>query len=294
MTTEQSSPSSPNPSESQGTQKTRRAPQITVRRPGLLFDQVPKHWFGGHALGTHSVNALNLLFPDGERFFVRAVRHYLDRVTDEQLKRDVQKFIGQEAQHGAEHEHFFAALESHGFSIRPMLRAYKFVAFKVLEPISPPVLRLSATAALEHFTATFASLALTLPILDQADPTMRRLLRWHAAEEIEHRAVAFDVLQLVDPSLRMRAAGMFMAVGTLFPFWTLFMLAILWQDRESLSLERLREERKVGSAQTAQRRAATRSAFWAYLKRDFHPLNHDLTPLAQAYFAANPVVEKHK
>lgn len=267
----------------------KKHPQITVRRPGLKFDDVPRHWFGGHALGSHSANALNLLFPDGERFFVRSVRNYLDRVTDEQLKKDVQKFIGQEAAHGAEHEHFFATLEAQGFAIRPMLKAYKFIAFKVLEPISPMVLRLSATAALEHFTATFATLALTQPILDGAHPTMQRLLRWHAGEEIEHRAVAFDVLQLVNPSMAMRAAGMGMAVATLFPFWTLFMLALLWQDRESLSWARLREEQKQAAAPTEARRSATRSAFWSYFKRDFHPLNEDITHLAQAYFAAHPV-----
>ena len=272
----------------------REHPKITVRRPWLTFEDVPRHWFGGHALGSHSANALNLLFPDGERFFVRAVRSYLDQVTDEQLKKDVQKFVAQEASHGAEHEHFFATLEAQGFSIRPMLRVYKFIAFKLLEPISPHVLRLSATAALEHFTATFANLALTQDILDHAHPTMQRLLRWHAAEEIEHRAVAFDVLQIVDPRLRMRAAGMVMAVGTLFPFWTIFMLMLLWQDRESLSFARLREEQQIGKDANNTRRQATRSAFWAYFKRDFHPLDHDITPLAEAYFAANPVVEKTK
>lgn len=264
-------------------------PVITPRRPGLKFDDVPRHWFAEHAIGTHGINALNLLFPDGERFFVRSVRAYLDRVTDEELKRDVQKFIEQEARHGVEHEHFFSALERQGFRVRPMLGAYKFVAYKVIEKASPPVLRLSATAALEHMTATFARLALTHDLLDRAHPTMRALLRWHAAEEIEHRAVAFDVLQLVDPRLRTRVAGMAVALATLFPFWVLFHGSLLWQDRANLSLERLRQERDVAKGELGVRRDAQRRAVLDYLRRDFHPLNEDTTPLAEAYFAEHPV-----
>lgn len=271
-------------------QPAHKRPVITPRRPGLEFDDVPRYWFGGHAIATHGVNAINLLFPDGERFFVRSVRAYLDRVTDEELKRDVQRFIAQEARHGVEHEHFFEALEEQGFRVRPMLAAYKFVAYKVIEKVSPPVLRLSATAALEHLTATFARLALTQPLLDRAHPTMRALLRWHAAEEIEHRAVAFDVLQLVDPRLRTRVAGMAVALGTLFPFWVLFHGSLLWQDRANLSLARLKEERELAKGEMSLRRDAQKHAVLDYVRRDFHPLDDDTTPLAQAYFAEHPVV----
>jgi predicted metal-dependent hydrolase len=276
---------------SRGERASRERPTITPRRPGLHFDDVPRHWFGGHAIATHGANALNLLFPDGERFFVRSVRRYLDHVDDDQLREDVRRFIEQEARHGVEHEHFFAALEGQGFVVRPMLRAYKFLAYKVIERAAPPVLRLSATAALEHLTATFARLALSRDFLDHAHPTMRALLRWHAAEEIEHRAVAFDVLQRVDPRLRTRAAGMVVAVGTLFPFWTLFHLSLLWQDRATLSLERLRRERALLQTHTAARRDATRGAIARYFERDFHPLDEDTTPLARAYFAEHPVLE---
>jgi predicted metal-dependent hydrolase len=273
-------------------QRHRRRPTITTRRPGLEFSDVPKYWFGGNALGTHGANALNLLFPDGERFFVRSVRRYLDSVDDAQLRADVQRFVEQEAQHGVEHEHYFAALEAHGFVIRPMLKAYRFVAFRVIERVAPPVLRLSATAALEHLTATFAKLALSNTVLDHAHPTMRSLLSWHAAEEIEHRAVAFDVLQKVDPRWSTRAAGIAVAVGTLFPFWVLFQGSLMWQDRANLSLARLREERKVVKDKTEDRRVAQKAAVLDYLRRDFHPLDEDTTHLAEEYFAAHPVAAR--
>ena len=50
------------------------------RSPGVDLDApVPRHWFGGNVVATHVVNGVNLLFPAGERFFVRSVNHYLDR-----------------------------------------------------------------------------------------------------------------------------------------------------------------------------------------------------------------------
>ena len=46
----------------------------------------PQHWIDGSALATHLVNGVNMLFPDGERFFIRSVKHYLDQITDESSK----------------------------------------------------------------------------------------------------------------------------------------------------------------------------------------------------------------
>ena len=57
---------------------------IQPRTPDLdLTADIPRHWFGGNALATHLVNGVNLLFPAGERFFVRSVRHYLDKLEDD-------------------------------------------------------------------------------------------------------------------------------------------------------------------------------------------------------------------
>ena len=58
---------------------------------------------------------------------------------------------------------------------------------------SPHAMQLAATAALEHFTAIMAHALLSDPRhLEGASPEAARLWRWHAMEEIEHKAVAFD------------------------------------------------------------------------------------------------------
>lgn len=44
---------------------------------------------------------------------------------------------------------------------------------------------------------------------------MRQMLLWHASEEIEHKAVAFDVLKMVDDSYWLRMRGLIHATITL-------------------------------------------------------------------------------
>ncbi|MFT7127784.1 MAG: putative metal-dependent hydrolase, partial [Pseudoalteromonas tetraodonis] len=67
----------------------------------------------------------------------------------------------------------------------------------VLKSISklPPSMRISATTALEHFTAAMAGMLLDTPdIMEGVDEEITGLWNWHAMEETEHKAVVFDVM----------------------------------------------------------------------------------------------------
>ena len=70
------------------------------RTPRLGFADVPKRWFGGSIAATQVANGVNLLFPAGERFFVRSVKHYLDELDDPELVAQVRGFFGQEGRQG--------------------------------------------------------------------------------------------------------------------------------------------------------------------------------------------------
>ena len=121
---------------------------------------MPRRWFARSVLGTHLANGLNLLFPAGERFFVRSVRRYLDRIEDPQLREDIKGFSGQEGLHAYAHERYFKALEKQGYDIRRFLSFYETFAYGIVEKVAPGQLCLAATAACEHFTATMAANAL--------------------------------------------------------------------------------------------------------------------------------------
>ncbi len=258
--------------------------RITPRSPGLRFEGIPRRWFRGSAAMSHIANGVNLLFPAGERFFVRSVRHYLPRVTDERLRADVRGFFGQEGRHAREHERFFEIMRAQGFDIDGFLETYQRVAFERMERMSPAALNLSVTVALEHFTAVLADNALSDGGLDEADPRMRRLLLWHAAEEIEHKAVAFDVLRAVHPSYALRMTGLGVATVALGIAWVLAVRMLVRQDgtidRVAMKRElaRVRRERQIG-----------RNVFWRgireYVRPDFHPDDRDNYALAASYLA---------
>jgi predicted metal-dependent hydrolase len=269
-----------------------KAPRIKVRAMGFPFRDagIPRHWFMGSPHLTHLSNALQLLFPAGERFFIRSVKHYEDRITDPELKARIKGFYGQEGRHGHEHERLFKVLEAQGYEIESFLAWYEDMAYEKLEKRFSPAMRLSVTAALEHFTAAMGRNALTSDFLDEAHPIIADLMRWHAAEEIEHKSVAFDVFEAVDGRYHVRVAGLFLALVGLTRFWS------------EGTKHFLREEAKMGTDLRAAAKAARenprlqlerkrrgemfRDAILEYLRPGFHPDDIDDYELARAYLSS--------
>ncbi|AUX41212.1 hypothetical protein SOCE26_026220 [Sorangium cellulosum] len=255
---------------------------FTPRKPPVSFEEgLPRHWLGGAAVPTHVVNAVNLLFPAGERFFIRSVARYAERIQDPALRAQMKAFFGQEGHHAKAHERFFELLREQGYEIDRFLRAYERVAYDGIERVCSPELRLSVTAALEHYTALMAEGALSAGTLDTAHPTAKALLLWHAAEEIEHKTVAFDVLKTINPSYTLRIRGFALATLTLTMFWVAALAALLVQE--------------LGQSERAPRRAikgrhsVLKNVFLRglreYVRRDFHPSQNDNIHLAKAYLA---------
>lgn len=169
---------------------------ITVRRMRFTAPaDMEKYWFGGNPLISAFFYAMSATFPDGERFFIDTVRHYQGQVSDPALQQRIRGFIGQEAHHGKAHEDFNGALEAQGFPMAKVAGRAKALLDTARRRLSPQR-QLAITVALEHVTATLAEHALRHPeVLNEMDPTFRDMLVWHAVEEIEHKAVAFDVFR---------------------------------------------------------------------------------------------------
>jgi predicted metal-dependent hydrolase len=182
-----------------------------VRRMDFNFDDVPEYWANDSAGITHFMTALSALFPDGEKLFidsVRAVRYHPAIKDNQALQKEISAFIGQEAMHTKEHENFNASAKRFGHDVEKYERetgaliqgARKWFA-RVVKPfgMTQEMVDLTATTALEHFTATIASQLLVNEHIQKlmSDPTMSYMWYWHAVEENEHKAVAFDVYEAV-------------------------------------------------------------------------------------------------
>jgi len=259
-------------------------PDRTVPTRRISFEEslqtLPKHFAAdGDLILSHLAASLSAVFPDGEDFFVRSVRNFRGEITDPVLKRQVAGFIGQEAMHGREHRAFNNRLDQLGYPTKTVERITK-AGLKARERIFTKKANLAATAALEHFTATLAELVLsnqeTRDLFGHDE--VRNLFVWHALEESEHKAVAFDVYKTVGGSERTRVMTM-NALRYGFVLGMAFQVAIaLVFDRETYRRGKLRK-----SWRTFRRSPVVSKALWSQLKDynrpDFHPDDSDTNEL---------------
>lgn len=202
------------------------APEATIIPRDIRFDipgNATRHWFGGDAIKTIIVDGLSIFLPEGERFFIRSLKHYAAKLTDRELAAEINGYAVQEAFHTREHEDYNRAMASLGYDVEKMEAPIRFAMGRIKNPLH----RLAVTCAIEHLTATFSSMTLRDPaLIEHAAPAYRRLWMWHALEELEHKAVALDVLHAVTPDLPgwkryfLRVAAM---NATIFPFLILFL-----------------------------------------------------------------------
>jgi predicted metal-dependent hydrolase len=183
----------------------------------LAATSVPRDWYGDDPFMTTHLNALSLLFPEGERFFVDSVKQLRHLVTADELRTRVGGFIGQEAMHGKEHRAFNQMLVDHGFTVAPDVDAWLRGFLGIVKKVLSPRAQLAVTCALEHFTAIMAEHLLRDDRMSGSmDPAVASLWMWHALEESEHKAVAFDVYRAAGDGYARRVAIMLLTTVIFF------------------------------------------------------------------------------
>ena len=247
---------------------------VPVRRVALepSFESVPKHFAkDGDLITSHFIAALSAVFPEGENFFIRSVKHYRDRITDPVLSEQVSGFIGQEVVHGREHSAFNEHLAGFGY---PTLRVDRILrrSLEFRQRHVAPIANLASTAALEHFTATLAELVMRSEETREAmgHDAVRDLFLWHALEESEHKAVAFDVYRAVGGSERLRIITMKLVRYSFVVGTTIQMVLSLLGDRATYRPGALR-----ASWRRFREQPIVSREIWEQLKdyerRGFHP-----------------------
>ena len=177
------------------------SPQKILPREGLDFglddEDIPRFWFDQDPFKTRFFDALSAMFPEGEKFFISCVRDYRDQIDDPQLLQDVKAFTRQEAQHTLVHRQYNKRLKQQGIPVEKVEQEMSTMCGWVRRNISPKI-TIADTAACEHLTSVLAhGLIEREDFLERTDPRLRALYTWHAIEEIEHKAVAYDVMTKV-------------------------------------------------------------------------------------------------
>jgi len=286
-------PHSPSPPETTEPPHRSHAPRVpegvTLRIRRFEFsdlDAIPQYWMAGNALITHAENTFSLMIPPGERFFIQSVRRYARGVRDPELRELVRGFSGQEGVHMRAHEVFNDSFRRFGIDVdREVVHAERAIAR--LERYLPHKMQLGATVFLEHLTATGAHILFSEPVVAESmHPEALRFWRWHAVEELEHKAVAFDVFTSIGGGYLLRVLSAAAALALLAgPAFAMFR-RMLRDDgvRVTAAMRREAQElnRKIAGPQL--RLVAH------YFKPGFHPWSIDDAAYIRRWYAqATPV-----
>jgi len=223
---------------------------------------------------TACYNALSITFPAGEKFFIDSVRHFAGQIADPKLQLEIRGFCGQEGFHRREHQRYNESLcQQRGYDLQ-RLEGRITSRIDWVTRVFSPLRRLAATAGLEHITAIFAEQLLGNPFwTSHMSSAMRDLWRWHAIEESEHKAVAFDVYKAVGGSEPIRKRAL--TIGSLHLFTHMLRGAIdmLRHDRQLWKWRTLRDAWFFLLSKQGLLRSVWPS-YKEYFEADFHPWNH--------------------
>lgn len=245
-----------------------------------------RHWHGGDAYRSMYFNALSMSFPVGEQFFIDSVRAGAATLPQDEahaaLHAMVAQFIGQEATHRHLHGLYNRHLDAQGLRNRWQGWAQRRVNWSHRFGLSPLNV-VAVTAAYEHLTAVFADTLMRHDLMAGAEEKMRTLWHWHAAEETEHKAVAFELYRAMGGGALRRIA------------WYLYVFGMFSLESNAQTLLNLRRDGSLLRARTwiaagrfwrGQLRRSVRPLL-AYLRPSFHPDDDDNRALAMQWLHDN-------
>jgi predicted metal-dependent hydrolase len=192
--------------------------EIVVRKvkfefPDELDDVLP----GDDPVAETYLVAFSLTMPYLEPYLIRTYRAIVDKITDPALAEDVRVFIAQEAQHFQNHRRINQI-------IKAQLGADVAAKLEAIEQRLDDDYRRFGSEKSDRFNLGYAegfeamTCAMAMSMFERAAAgeglgsdgrfgPWQQLWAWHAAEEIAHRTVAFEVYEHFNSSWALRAAG---------------------------------------------------------------------------------------
>lgn len=143
-----------------------------------------------------------MMLPYLEPYLIRSLRQAADSITDEQLAADIRTFCAQEGMHHKEHARANKVIKQ----VHPALSAALDPMEAALEDTYREFTRskslrwnLAYAEAFEAITTASARVQFEMRFFDPMIGPLADLFAWHIMEELEHRTVAFEALEAVEP-----------------------------------------------------------------------------------------------
>lgn len=265
------------------------ADHVKARKTTFSFPlDIPKLYMGGRRFRTHLMNGFHLFVPPFERMMVRLIHgRILPRLSDPHLIEQARGFMHQEGTHAKAHTQYLTNLRAHGYDIDGFLRMIEKILGPKLEETLGTELTLSMIAAFEHYTDTLIFLIFKRDMLDGCDPRMSELFLWHIAEEVEHNAVAYEMLRTLDDRYVIRQAGNALGLSVFLGLTLLGAAHLLRQDGALFSRATAKEFVQVMFTEL-RLIPDVAELFVHYLRPNYNPEDADYSQYIRPVLAPQP------
>jgi predicted metal-dependent hydrolase len=280
---------------------TERDPEHIVLKPRDVrwdWTGLPMHYLDDDPFLTHFANVLNILLPEGEDWFLTVFQQAVPLIKDDLLREDVIGFIGQEAMHAGAHQTLLAHLASEGLDTDTFIAQLRWFFQEMLGDRGLTgraahcwlVERVAIIAAIEHVTSFLGDWMLNADAIDRVphSAAVLDLYRWHGAEEVEHRAVAFDLFTHLDGRYRTRVRAHVVAFPVLVYWWIRGLSRLMAADPVRSGKPRWRDWYRGARRGLLPKPWDVLRLFFAYLRPGYHPSRYGSTSQAVAYLASSP------
>lgn len=171
-----------------------------VLPPEIVFDQISPHWIAGEKYEplVYIANSLSIFLCFFERYLIDVVREALPLIEDKRVQGLIRQFIGQEARHTAYHQDFnHMLLNQHYPQLKNNANWEQVFMSRLYQPaLEKKILQVIFCELLTASLARYFFKHIDL-VLEKAQPEAAYLFGYHAAEELEHCAVCFDLYTLL-------------------------------------------------------------------------------------------------
>ncbi len=245
-----------------------------------LGDDVASHWSPGQPEFSHVANGFMATLPYLEPYFIHNIHAAAGKLPAGELRAEADGFNEQEARHAQQHRAWNQVLARRypGFEAIEEALKGKLAASRRGDSLA---FRLAYTAGFEAITYQVVCF-----IMDErerwlggADPRMVAMLTWHAAEEVEHKSVAFDVYQAFHGGYWLRVWGLICALMQTIRDLRKFTQHMLRADGLWTNPASRKRLSKVRRALLGRMIPPLRS----YLRPSYHPTEHPVPKVIDAW-----------
>jgi hypothetical protein len=241
-----------------------------------LSGDIPRYWNNNDPIKTHFLNSFSVVLPEFEKFFIAAVFRARAKINDKKMQEDIKNFCTQEGAHARIHRKYNQLLSNQGYANIWKYEKYlgEFLGY-MQKRLSLNAL-LAITAGGEHITSFMGHDFLAHPEKwsRNSHATMNAIWRWHAIEEIEHKAVCYDTFEYLCGKRWLRIMALILINVPTVIFVTLIQISLLKKDGLLLQPKTWKNYFLFMFGAQGFMWSVCRE-YLKYFQKDFHPWQND-------------------